>query len=180
MAPQQHALVVHLSKPPKTKRGQRQFMGVSWAATAPDSQTYTHQSSSFGGVEVRHTFVGLPSCGRLCGGDIIMRVCGEAVNTPEDVVYYWHNAPSGTEVRFDLLRRETHAFAITSTALAELNMALSTSEAFQMPVITSMNSVTEHRLRSLQVQGVPATGDLIVASPAATCRHTCGRNSRQA
>jgi hypothetical protein len=168
MPPQRHALVAHLSKPPKTKRGRtRQFMGVSWSATAPDNQTSTQQSSSSGigcgGVEVRHTFVGLPSCGRLCGGDIIMRVCNEPVNTPEDVVYHWHNAPSGTDVRFDVMRSETHVFAVTSAALAELNLVFSTSETFQLPVITSMNPVTEERLRMLQVQGVPTTGDLVVS-----------------
>ena len=91
-------------------------MGVSWAVAA--------NTSTGCGVEVKHTFVGLPACGRLCGGDIILRVCDEPVNTPEDVVFHWHHAPSGTEVRFDVQRSETHVFTLSRTALVELNMAL--------------------------------------------------------
>ena len=58
----QHALVAHLSKPPKTKRGRtRQFMGVSWSPTAPDNQTSTQQSSS-SGIGTVTAATGTPSC----------------------------------------------------------------------------------------------------------------------
>lgn len=154
-----HSITVHLSKPPRRKP-RRQFMGVSWSG-----------QGQVVGVQIAHTFEGLPACGRLCGGDVILRVCGQPVNTAEDVVYHWHHAPPGTDVQFDLQRCETHVFCMSRSVLTSLNIVFGSNDKFLLPVVASTEEFSEERLRLHQVQGVPLAGDLILSiggTPVAT------------
>ena len=144
-----HTLSVHLIKPKLRNRRRRIFMGVSWKLDRPDSAV---------GVQICSTFLRMPTGGRLIGGDVILKVCGAPVNTPEDVVFHWHHAPAG-EVEFEVLRSETHCFSVHCNALREFQVTWTDVSA---PIVAS-TSASDERLRALQQPGFPLAGDVILA-----------------
>ena len=144
-------VAVTLQKPPR--RGtRRQFMGISWHTERPPV-----------GVQVRHTFQEMPSCGKLVGGDVIMRVCDEPVSTPEDVVFHWTRVRPGATAVFHVQRHQTHRLLLSRVALRALGLTWSSAETHgALPVVGGTNA-TAAWLRALQTPGAPQPGDLLVA-----------------
>ena len=122
------------------------------------------------GVQIAHTFEGLPACGRLCGGDVILRVCGQPVNTAEDVVYHWHHAPPGTDVQFDLQRCETHVFSMSRLNADKPQHCVWFDDKFLLPVVASTEEFSRNGCVCIKCR-VPLAGDLILSiggTPVAT------------
>jgi len=133
-------------KKPTTRR-RRCFMGVTWAETTPVV-----------GVRVADTFVGMPVCGCLVGGDVILRVAGEPVSTPEDVVFHWHRASAG-EIVFVVHRTETHRLCLSRTAVQNLTVQWL---AKRLPIVGATNA-TPAWLRTMQAPAAPQPGDLLLS-----------------
>ena len=144
----------------RRQHGQRVFMGISW-----------NPESVGEGVVVEHSFAGMPTHDCLFGGDCILQVSGEAVATPEDVVFYWDRAASGP-VSFVVRRMETHRFTVGALALKQLRILLQEDAA--APIVASIawkdatgqdafgHAPPACLLHALQQPGFPIVGDLII------------------
>ena len=145
------------------RRGtKRQFIGVSWNSIDKPPV----------GVRIGYTFTGLPSAGHIIGGDVILRVAEEPVNSAQDVVFYWDRAAAGTSVLFHLQRKQTHQLVLDRESRdAVLAMGFRTEPGFApAAILAGTKSTTPAGTSSRPVSSVAAEmanvaqpGDLVLA-----------------
>lgn len=134
------------------RRGSRVFLGVSFPDRRDDAAAIPC------GVPIADTFVGLPSACRLAGGDIILRVGGESVQSPNDLVFFWDRAPAGSRVAFDVVRRETHRITISCLAAQRAEVTWENT----WPRVAETGA-TDRLLRDLQQPAYLIPGDLVLS-----------------
>ena len=149
--------------PPGVWRRKRVFMGIAWGVL-PNAPA---QAARNVGVPISQTFLNMPTCGRLFGGDVIISVNGEAVNAPVDVVHHWETATQGI-LTFEVRRTETHRYELGQAAIdalrdGRLSLRFDQSTARAPAPIVAYATTSLAQLSALQQQGWPMSGDLILA-----------------
>lgn len=151
-----HRMIVHICKPSvgtwSRRKDARVFLGVSFPGSSEERPTI--------GVPIQHTFKGFPSERVLFGGDCILAVAGQPVQSAADLVYLWDGVAPGASVAFEIVRMETHRLVLGPAARRQIEV---TWEDGTGPLVRATNA-SPNLLRQLQQPGYLAAGDLILAA----------------